>query len=250
MITFFFLIFSYIFPSLAFYLDVYLTPLDSDPNDFVFKRIEIHKIEDIDNIVDKFCEYNNVNPSFCSDIKVQAIKSAHIYAPFKPSVNSFDIFDTILARDVLHPNDIFSLVEIGFPYRNFKFWREQAGNMADGTFNDIYSHFGRLSGEENSGVIEALKRFEIACELNHTYLMEQNYRLVKDGDILVTDMYLPFDVIANLLKHAGYNKTTNLYVSSFGKSHGWMFRQLLGMYIIQKHVGDNLHSDVQQAGKY
>ena len=237
---------STIIPSQAFYLDVYLN-VESDPNDFVLKRIEIDILKNADRVIDNFCTSHNVDPTFCLEIKGQAIRSAHILTPIKPSVNSFDVFDTIVTRDLLSSNDIFALVETGFPYPNFKLWREQAGNIANGTLSNIYFHFIRLSGEESSEVIEALMRFEIKCECNHTYIMEQNYNMVKDGDILVTDTYLPYDVVANILKSVGYNKTTNLYVSASGKSYGWMFKQLLGMYSIRKHIGDDPYIDVQQS---
>ena len=196
-----------------------------------------------------FCGQYNLDATSCSSIYDTVTKLYAPYTPIKPTVNSFDIFDTILARDVIQPNDIFSIVEMEYPYPNFRQLRQQAGDRANGTFDDIYKNFQDLTGED-SRVIEQLQRFEVDCELNHTYLIEQNYRLVRDGDILITDMYLPYEVIAKLLKHAGYDKSTNIYASAFGKSHGWMWTQLLTMYNIEKHVGDNFHSDVKQAQKY
>ncbi len=196
-----------------------------------------------------FCGQYNLDASSCSSIYETVTKLYAPYTPIKPTVKSFDIFDTILARDVVQPNDIFSIVEKEYPFPNFSQLRQQAGERANGTFEDIYNIFQALTGEDWQ-VIQHLKEFEVNCELNHTYILEQNYRLVRDGDILITDMYLPYEVIAKLLKHAGYEKSTNIYASAFGKSHGWMWKQLLGMYNIEKHVGDNFHSDVKQAQKY
>ena len=213
-------------------------------------RIEINEGDNIYEKVQQFCQNYKLDSIICSSVLKRVEDLAIRYAPIKPTVHSFDIFDTILARDVMQPNDIFDFVETGFPYPNFRRWREEAGSNANGTFDDIYVLFKQLSGEPDPLVIERLKDFEIECELNHTYILEQNYQMIKNGDILITDMYLPYDTIARLLSNAGYKKFTNIYASAFGKSHGWMWKQLLTIYNIDAHLGDNYYSDVIQARKY
>eukprot|EP01035_Chromulina_nebulosa_P038963 gene38963-52626_t len=199
-----------IFPLSAFYVDVYL----SDSNEQA--RLEITDVFEVESSVQAFCGQYNLDAISCSSINETVMKLYAPYTPIKPTVKSFDIFDTILARDVIQPNDIFSIVEVEYPYPNFRQFRQQAGDQANGTFDDIYKIFQDLTGE-NARVIEQLKRFEVECELNHTYIIEQNYRLVHDGDILITDMYLPYEMIAKLLKHAGYEKATNIYASDQGQ---------------------------------
>ena len=186
-----------------------------------------------------FCGQYNLDAISCSSINETVMKLYAPYTPIKPTVKSFDIFDTILARDVIQPNDIFSIVEVEYPYPNFRQFRQQAGDQANGTFDDIYKIFQDLTGE-NARVIEQLKRFEVECELNHTYIIEQNYRLVHDGDILITDMYLPYEMIAKLLKHAGYEKATNIYASDQGQMRSLSFH----LRFISMHFAPNYSNDL------
>ena len=128
------------------------------------------------------------------------------------SVNSFDIFDTIIARDVEYPQDIFTIIENQYPLPHFRQFRMDAESLADGTYDGIYRQLQRLLNMSDTET-KALKQYEFATELNHTYLIRETYERVKDGDILVTDMYLPYDHIHQLLSNAGFQKKINLYVS-------------------------------------
>ncbi len=38
----------------------------------------------------------------------------------RQKVNSFDVFDTLIARSVKHPQDIFTIIERTFPQPNFR----------------------------------------------------------------------------------------------------------------------------------
>ena len=70
---------------------------------------------------------------------------------------------------------------------------------------------------------------------------------MNDGDILVSDMYLPYAAIQKILTHAGFTKKVNLHVSTSGKLQGWLWKQLTSVYDIRVHVGDNYWSDVVKA---
>lgn len=165
-----------------------------------------------------------------------------------PVVNSFDIFDTILVRRVETPHDIFTLVEQNFPFPNFRQLRVFAESQAvDGSVEGIYANFQSLFNV-TAETADALLAFEIQTELENTYLIQHMYDLVSDGDILISDMYLPLQTIRLLLRNAGFNKSTNLYVSPGGKHHGWMWSTLTkNLYDIRYHRGDNFASDVVQA---
>lgn len=150
------------------------------------------------------------------------------------TVNSFDIFDTILARTVFEPEDIFSLVEEQYPCPNFKYVRRYAASITIESFDGIYDILEKIT-RADTPYVQSLKEFEFAMELNHSYLIQQNYDLVKDGDILISDMYLPYDRIWTLLKAAGFNKSVNLFVSPTGKAHRWMWESISSIYDIKKH---------------
>ena len=78
-------------------------------------------------------------------------------------------------------------------------------------------------------------------------MIRETYNRVKDGDILVSDMYLPYAAIQQILTHAGFTKKVHLYVTPGGKHHGWLWERLTSMYDIRMHVGDNYWSDVVKA---
>ena len=59
-------------------------------------------------------------------------------------VNSFDVFDTLLARKVLRPTDIFSIVEETYNIPNFKERRCIAQNNSNGTIENIYQKYGEI----------------------------------------------------------------------------------------------------------
>ena len=83
--------------------------------------------------------------------------------------------------------------------------------------------------------------------VNETYLIRETYNRVHDGDILVSDMYLPYAAIQKILLHAGFTKKVNLFVSPNGKLQGWLWQRLTNIYDIRVHVGDNYWSDVVKA---
>jgi hypothetical protein len=161
-------------------------------------------------------------------------------------VRSFDIFDTIMARDVATPTDIFSLVERDYPFPHFRESRIHAEAQSDGTFDGIYRQLQLLRNLTDRET-HRLQAYELACEMNHTYLIQETYGRVQDGDILVSDMYLPHVHVLRLLEHAGFRRDVNLYVTSGGKHFGWMWQRLNVLYDIEQHVGDNYWSDVAQA---
>lgn len=164
-------------------------------------------------------------------------------------VQSWDVFDTLIARTVPHPTDIFSIVEQKFPYTSFKEKRITAERMSNGTIKDIYNQFQKLTGE-STAIVEKLRKHELQCEMDNTIPIESNVRKMKPTDILVSDMYLEENDILALLKHNGIETFSKLYVYSGGKHYGFAWEELKKTYTIVKHTGDNMHSDIHMAEKY
>jgi hypothetical protein len=165
------------------------------------------------------------------------------------NVNSFDIFDTLLARKVQHPTDIFDIIEKKYPYHNFKNLRIHSESISDGTIDSIYSNFQMLTGESNE-IIQTLRLFELKTEMENTIPIISNINKIKDNDILVSDMYLTHDEIIKLLNYHNINPNITLFVSPSGKSQGYMWDKLIKEFNINTHLGDNYHSDVVMASKY
>jgi hypothetical protein len=165
------------------------------------------------------------------------------------SVDSFDVFDTLLARTVRLPTDIFGLIEDSFPYKNFKELRIKSERQSNFTFDNIYHQFKLLTNETDE-TIELLKKYELTTEMNNTIPIKSNILKMQNGDICVSDMYLCQEDILKLLRFHNINANIKMYVSPFGKSSGHMWETLQKTHYINSHTGDNYHSDIVMAKKY
>lgn len=164
------------------------------------------------------------------------------------SLISLDVFDTALFRKVFKPTDIFNLVEkeIG---SNFKYERILAQDKARlksifYDISDIYRYLPYALSPKAEIKTEILN-----CEAN-PYILNL-YNKQEADYIFISDMYLPSAVIAQMLEKCGY-KNPQVYVSCEMKTlkgDGRIFREVeakLGRKI-QKHIGDNYHSDIKGA---
>jgi hypothetical protein len=171
----------------------------------------------------------------------------------KPAVYSWDVFDCLIARRCVHPNEIFELMGRTLGY-DFKVERLQAESEAradkpDLSIADIYDKLqARFHWSE--GEKQRVLDLEIQTEFENVIPIAENISRVRDGDILVSDMYLPAEVIMRLLRAAGLNKQVTLFVSGMGKADGTMWRSLKGQYRIIRHTGDNPRSDFLRPLRY
>ena len=185
--------------------------------------------------------------------KILKIKNSDIYGAYlltdglpniipeeNNNTNSFDIFDTLLARRV---DNIFDVVEKEFPYPNFKSIREKYF----GTIEQIYL---QMEKEIEPSICKSLMDFEIQKEIENTYLIIPNYNKVKDGDILVSDMYYTEPILRKILESAGFKKEVTIYVTPNGKASGTIWSIILKNHSIGYHFGDNPHSDIKTAKSY
>jgi len=169
----------------------------------------------------------------------------------KQNVTSFDVFDTLIARNVINPTDIFDIIEHNFPYPNFKKYRILAEQKSGLTLDSIYKEFKNITNDSETN-IDILKEYEIQTEINNSFLIKSNVNLVNDGDILISDMYLNSLQILRILNSLGFNKNVKIFSSSIGmsKHKGTLYNYLLNMYNITLHIGDNEYSDYFMAKKY
>lgn len=176
---------------------------------------------------------------------------------------SFDIFDTLVKRTVASPAQVFALAEIkynqgqGEKVADFSTLRVAAEKRArrksqkkEINVDDIYKEL-----PFKASVKEALLATEIAVEkmvcVPNRAVQGLYQRLLGEGKTiyLVSDMYLPAEVIEELLARCHIQGYKKLYLSSeYGcdKKSG-LFRQLLSQERIQAadvlHIGDNLVRD-------
>ncbi len=167
------------------------------------------------------------------------------------SVQSFDFWDTLVARECLHPTDIFQYmaIENGL-VPDFQQERIRAERRSNGTFDSIYEelqkHYG-WSAEYTTYV----KQLEIITEIKYIIPVQENIRRVRDGDIIVSDMYLPEKAFMDILQFIGFDKKNiKLFVTPGGKHNGSIWAPLLSRYNITLHLGDNPISDIESPKKH
>jgi hypothetical protein len=164
-------------------------------------------------------------------------------------VNSFDIFDTLIARNVISPIDIFDIVGTKLQMHDFKTKRIMAQSQSNQTYDNIYEKL-QIILKCNNEYLNYIKELEFQTELENTIPIMSNIIKINDGDIVVSDMYLNESYIRRLLLYHNINKNIKIYVSPDGKSSGYMWSHLLSIYEIKLHIGDNMHSDIKMANRY
>ena len=197
-------------------------------------------------------------------INVESIKNYDII--------SFDIFDTLISRNVSSPLDIFDIVELRYndihntKISKFRINRIKCQKCArikqkrkELLLSDIYDE---LSGIYGKKVTDELMDLELIVE--EEYLSKKNdsniyellhYAYKTKKVIIVSDMYLPKKFILKILDKFDipYHK---LYLSSdvgLRKSDGSLFSYVLSDLKISSsqlcHFGDNKNSDYIQPKK-
>lgn len=204
----------------------------------------------------------------CSAIASESIK-----------VVSFDIFDTLVIRNVYAPKDIFSMLSCSadvrsvFGHHDFFELRTQAetdvrkalvdqGRKEDPTLDSIYKRIGekcRVSERD----LAKIKDLELSYELD---FIDRNEALAAVFDfalqqgkkiIITTDMYLPRLFIEKLLYKHGFHGYTELFLSSdcgYTKKFGDIYPYICAKLQVAPnnilHIGDNIKSDITNAQNF
>ena len=199
--------------------------------------------------------------------------SYHINTLFKQCESfenvSFDIFDTLLKRDVLHPTDVFHIVEQKYDSlygRQSYFYkkRREAEKRArtkspydEVTFDEIYNEFDCIEDDK-----ENLKKMELEVEQS---LLHRNSVIAELLDkcfdagkkiYIVSDMYLPQKFLEELLQREGICNYKSLFLSCVyrkTKRSGELFRTLCKHENLEPkkliHIGDSIYADYIGARK-
>ncbi len=182
---------------------------------------------------------------------------------------SFDIFDTLVFRNIHKPTDIFNILE-KFVLENFNITgfaekrknaeleaRKQAVN-GECTFDEIYSKLKFCCNCDVS--IIAKRELEIEYDfITANPFMKKIYDYAVSNDkqiILISDMYLSQEFICSLLKKCGYSGykifISNIYKAN--KGSGLLYRIIEKECHLDKakwfHMGDNLNSDFIRAKEF
>jgi predicted HAD superfamily hydrolase len=172
----------------------------------------------------------------------------------KPIVNSWDVFDTLITRFIPDPMQVFSLIDRRHPGLDFSTRRLEAQATLDKigkpyVIYDIYRQMAQagLAPETAS----ALLREELATERAMLLPVRSAVEQIGASDLLISDMYLPGELIAGMLAEVcDLHGALPVIRSNWGKSSGTIWPKLLEHYVIRTHYGDNAHSDGAIPGQF
>ena len=196
---------------------------------------------------------------------VEALKHAE-----SADIVSFDIFDTALTRLLNSPIDVFAEVErrllhaYGYHAKGFAAAREQAERNArqhqaqnhgaeEITFAQIYAELPALLPEFTAyslaAEVECFVESQVLLAVPDILALTQQLNAIGKPWILVSDMYLPGKLLAELLQNAGYQNWQGLHVSAeigYCKASGNIWQALAPELGDKKilHIGDDLHADI------
>jgi predicted HAD superfamily hydrolase/glycosyltransferase involved in cell wall biosynthesis/GT2 family glycosyltransferase len=183
---------------------------------------------------------------------------------------SFDIFDTLLARNVSDPIDIFYIVEAkvqkhGLYNGRFAQERIQAELNArkhsayeEVTLSEIYHEFSCITGVDEKLSIE-ISRLEIDVELENIKPRQLGIRMFQRSILagkktsLISDFYMSLDVVIRMLEICGVSGFEHIFISCehrLTKHAGSLFKKYQNLFTTDfrlLHVGDNIHSDGEMA---
>lgn len=175
---------------------------------------------------------------------------------------SFDIFDTLLTRRLLSPQDVFRYMDGINPVSNLEFSRERkraedtVRNIKNPTIYDIYD-----SLQKNTGISDTEKTDLLALEIETENAMlcrrESMCGILKHAKdcgkkvCLISDMYLTGEIMERILREHCITDYDGIFVScdySAGKQEGLfqIVREKLCVSGAEKmlHIGDNFFSDI------
>jgi hypothetical protein len=165
------------------------------------------------------------------------------------AINSFDVFDTLIARRGVEPRHVLDRLESQSGLPGLAEARLAADRLLGSrgqlyTLRDIWAEVGCALG---LGERTTNRLLDLEVELEHEEVLPitENLAQVRDGDLLLSDTYLPPDVVRSLLRRVGFDRQVALVVSNDGKHRGWIWPRLLEAIRIQQHFGDNPHADGQ-----
>lgn len=181
----------------------------------------------------------------------------------KYDIISFDIFDTLIVRNISNPHDIYDIVEKKYNYENnenmtnFKELRiyaerdcRKSSKYEEITLDEIYI---KLQEFYNLEQVKKLKKIEVDvekdfCQFNNN--IKTIYEWCKNNKktiIITSDMYLSEETIKEILKKNNITYDALFLSSTYRKTKqtGELFKCVIEKYKGRKiiHIGDSKKSD-------
>ena len=190
---------------------------------------------------------------------------------FKYDVITFDMFDTLIVRKVLRPEDVFEIIRekideqnIQFPYDYVAVRNQALNNMEDlcYSFDELYWKIQEITGISDEAIVR-IKEIELNVEKSliapRKVVIDICNKMIKSGkDIyVISDMYFPAYILHKFLFQAGLViDVKKIIVSSekgCSKRQGRIWKYfseniLCGRNAI--HVGDDIEGDIRMPARF
>ena len=188
----------------------------------------------------------------------------------KYEVVSFDIFDTLIFRPFDDPTAVFYLMGKELGIMDFKRLRMLAEHQSrkksyssrktnEVSIAEIWNELEEITGlDAFEGINIEISTEKRLCYAN-PFMLEVFKRVIEAGKtvVITSDMYLPGDVLSEILYENGFTGYHRLYVSNeigLSKADGMLYEYIKDDLKIDSdtmvHIGDNQHSDVRMAQKH
>lgn len=206
----------------------------------------------------------------CAESTIALEKDPHILVNDieQYDVISFDVFDTLILRNMDKPVDVFYLLQNKYHYPNFKQLRIEAEQKAriernkknsdtEVTLYEIWNYLEVMTGiNASEGAQAEFEAEKLVCYAN-PYFLRVVELLIKRGKkiIITSDMYLDVRQIEDILTYVGYPKFDCYFVSCCerkSKCEGDLYsyiKTVCGINNTYVHIGDNEYSDKINAEK-
>lgn len=175
-------------------------------------------------------------------------------------VISFDVFDTVIMRNALYPMDVFAIMEekakeYGICVSDFGKMRALAEQSIDCISPNIYQIYDAFQKRQN--ISEVQKRILLDMELQterqiltvrDDIVKAVNYAVQKGKRVVfISDMYLPKELLSDLLRSVGVEGYQDLLVSCdyHQTKYTRLYKIFMDQYPAQSylHIGDNVEAD-------
>lgn len=173
---------------------------------------------------------------------------------------SFDIFDTLIKRNVPKPIDVFQLMEECLGYDDFcknRVGAEIEARKLSGevTLKDIYTVMTSYDDDIKDILMAAEIEYESnLCVVNKDMIDIYNSIVKNKRVFLISDMYLSKEVIESILEKNNITGYDELIISNEigkNKSNGELFKYVIAKYKCKNicHIGNNFMADYISARK-
>lgn len=177
---------------------------------------------------------------------------------------SFDMYDTLLFRPFMKPEDVFAY--LGRLKNNKEFYTKRLSaetkarknicnnEIQEITFNEIYNHID----DKFKNFKELEENFEAQILRPNLKMLDvYKYALSKNKKIIITsDMYFEEEFLSNILAKNGFIGFSKLYVSSKYRKAKWsgeLYKIICDDLNVKPdkilHIGDNKNSDIKKASE-